>query len=104
MTRPGRLRRPDWLTRGSAAILSSAAVWTEASNGDKAHPRSLTGRVWRHGGGRDPPFLFQKPSDSVVPNRSTLKFPRMTTNLHHEIELVSVTGKVPTGAAILAPD
>jgi 2-keto-4-pentenoate hydratase/2-oxohepta-3-ene-1,7-dioic acid hydratase in catechol pathway len=49
--------------------------------------------VMRVSWGRDPPFLFQKPSDAVVPNRSTLKFPTMTKNLHHEVELVG--GTVP---------
>jgi 2-keto-4-pentenoate hydratase/2-oxohepta-3-ene-1,7-dioic acid hydratase in catechol pathway len=49
--------------------------------------------------GRDPPFLFQKPSDAVVPNRSTLKFPAMTENLHHEIELVGATVSVLSIAA-----
>ncbi len=47
--------------------------------------------------GREPPFFFMKPADAVVvclPDRITgLPYPSLTTNLHHEIELVVAIGQ-----------
>lgn len=47
--------------------------------------------------GREPPFFFMKPADAVVPvNAGTtgpLPYPSLTTNLHHEVELVIAIGK-----------
>ena len=46
---------------------------------------------------REPPFFFCKPADAVVPvaEGQTLdsRYPAMTQNLHHEIELVAAIGK-----------
>ena len=42
---------------------------------------------------RDPPFFFTKPADSVVANGSKIPFPKLTENLHFEIELVIAIGK-----------
>jgi fumarylpyruvate hydrolase len=42
---------------------------------------------------RDPPFFFTKPGDSVVDSRSTIPYPPLTANLHHEIELVVAIGQ-----------
>jgi fumarylpyruvate hydrolase len=50
-------------------------------------------REMGHDPNREPPFFFQKPSDAVVPNRSTLTYPAKTRDLHHEIELVIALGK-----------
>jgi fumarylpyruvate hydrolase len=56
--------------------------------------------------GREPPFFFLKPADTlvVVPNgqTGTMPYPSLTTNLHHEIELVVAMGK--GGKNILAAD
>ena len=41
-----------------------------------------------HDPDREPPFFFMKPGDAVVPTGSTLPFPSVTKELHHEIELV----------------
>jgi fumarylpyruvate hydrolase len=42
--------------------------------------------------GREPPFFFLKPADTVVPvadgETGTMEYPTLTANLHHEIELV----------------
>ncbi|NKD77000.1 fumarylacetoacetate hydrolase family protein [Haematospirillum sp. H1815] len=42
--------------------------------------------------GRDPaaeaPFFFSKPADAVCENGSSIPFPSVTSNLHHEVELV----------------
>ena len=47
--------------------------------------------------GREPPFFFLKPADAIVvapPGATTpLPYPSLTTNLHHEIELVVAIGK-----------
>ena len=47
--------------------------------------------------GREPPFFFLKPSDAlvVVPEGTTghIPYPSMTSNFHHEIELVVAIGK-----------
>jgi fumarylpyruvate hydrolase len=47
--------------------------------------------------GREPPFFFLKPANTlvVVPNgeTGTMPYPSLTSNLHHEIELVVAIGK-----------
>ncbi len=47
--------------------------------------------------GREPPFFFLKPADAVVvvPEGETgaIDYPTLTSNLHHEIELVVAIGK-----------
>lgn len=47
--------------------------------------------------GREPPFFFLKPADSLVfvPSGETvdMPYPSLTKNLHHEIELVVAIGK-----------
>jgi fumarylpyruvate hydrolase len=42
---------------------------------------------------REPPFFFMKPGDAVVPTDSTIPFPSVTNDLHHEIELVVALGE-----------
>lgn len=42
---------------------------------------------------RDPPFFFTKPADAVVDSGATIRYPPLTKNLHHEIELVVAIGK-----------
>ena len=47
--------------------------------------------------GREPPFFFLKPADTLVlvnPGETgTMPYPPLTNNLHHEIELVVAIGK-----------
>ena len=47
--------------------------------------------------GREPPFFFLKPTDSLVVvdagQTGTMPYPSLTQNLHHEIELVVAIGK-----------
>ena len=50
---------------------------------------------------REPPFFFTKPADAVVDSGSTIPYPALTANLHHEIELVIAVG---TGGRDLAGD
>ncbi|MBU3647153.1 MAG: fumarylacetoacetate hydrolase family protein [Limnohabitans sp.] len=46
--------------------------------------------------GREPPFFFMKPADSLVVvnagETGTMPYPSLTSNLHHEIELVVAIG------------
>lgn len=48
---------------------------------------------------RDPPFFFTKPADTVVDSGSTIPYPTLTANLHHEIELVVAIGSAASRAA-----
>jgi fumarylpyruvate hydrolase len=41
------------------------------------------------GDDREPPFFFAKPADAVVSGGGHVAYPSVTTNLHHEIELVA---------------
>ena len=40
---------------------------------------------------REPPFFFSKPADAVISNPA-VPYPRMTAELHHEVELVVALG------------
>ena len=56
--------------------------------------------------GREPPFFFTKPADTIVPvpdgETGRIDYPSLTKNLHHEIELVVAIGKA--GREIRASD
>ncbi|SNS36623.1 fumarylpyruvate hydrolase [Noviherbaspirillum humi] len=56
--------------------------------------------------GREAPFFFQKPADSILPvpygATGEMPYPPMTSDLHHEIELVVAIGKA--GRNIAAAD
>ena len=47
--------------------------------------------------GREPPFFFLKPADAVLPvadgETGQMAYPPLTSNLHHEVELVVAIGK-----------
>ena len=51
---------------------------------------------------REPPFFFGKPADSVVDSATTIPYPPLTGDLHHEIELVVAIAK--GGSNIAAAD
>ena len=51
---------------------------------------------------KEPPFFFTKPADALVETGSTIPYPPLTEDLHHEIELVLAVGK--SGANIAAED
>ena len=42
---------------------------------------------------REPPFFFTKPADAALDTPCTIAYPKLTQNLHHEIELVIAIGK-----------
>jgi len=37
---------------------------------------------------REPPFFFAKPPDAIVADGGTVPYPSLTTDMHHEVELV----------------
>src|SRR5690349_24005592 len=37
---------------------------------------------------RAPPFFFAKPADAIVADGSTVPYPSLTKDMHHEVELV----------------
>lgn len=41
---------------------------------------------------REPPFFFTKPADAVCDSGSTVPYPPLTSNFHHEVELVVAIG------------
>jgi fumarylpyruvate hydrolase len=47
--------------------------------------------------GREPPFFFMKPADAVLPvaegQVGQMRYPSLTRDLHHEVELVVAIGK-----------
>jgi fumarylpyruvate hydrolase len=48
-----------------------------------------------------PPLFFAKANDMIVENGSTIPYPPLTGNYHHEVELVVAIGK---GGADIAPE
>lgn len=50
---------------------------------------------------RDPPFFFTKPADAVIDDGGPVPYPPLTSNLHHEIELVVAIGE---GGGNIAPE
>lgn len=49
-------------------------------------------REMGHDPDREPPFFFAKPADALT-QESTVPYPPLTSDLHHEIELVVAIGK-----------
>ncbi len=49
-------------------------------------------REMGHDPDREPPFFFTKPADALVQHGSTIPYPPMTADLHHEAELVVAIG------------
>jgi len=42
---------------------------------------------------KNPPFFFAKASDMIVEDGSAVPYPPLTSNYHHEVELVAAIGK-----------
>jgi fumarylpyruvate hydrolase len=53
-----------------------------------AHAREMG-----HDPDREDPFFFMKPADAIVPSGSTIPYPPMTKDVHHEIEMVVALSK-----------
>jgi fumarylpyruvate hydrolase len=50
-------------------------------------------REMGHDPDREPPFFFMKPADAIVMSGSTIPYPQVTKDLHHEIEMIVAIGK-----------
>jgi fumarylpyruvate hydrolase len=72
---------------GTDAVFPVRRIWCVGRN-YADHAREMG-----HDPTREPPFFFQKPTDSVIANHSAIAYPPMTKDLHHEIELVVAIGK-----------
>src|ERR1700760_3683934 len=57
-------------------------------------------REMGHDPEREPPFFFTKPGNAIVIAGADTPYPPLTTDLHHEIELVAAIG---TEGADIAP-
>ena len=66
---------------GEAAVFPVRRILCVGRN-YAAHRREMGGDD------RDPPFFFAKPADAIVPPGGQVRYPRATSDLHHEIELV----------------
>jgi fumarylpyruvate hydrolase len=75
---------------GTDAVFPVRRIWCVGRN-YADHAREMG-----HDPNREPPFFFQKPTDAVIANNSTLVYPPKTKDLQHEIELVVAIG---TGGA-----
>ncbi len=66
-----------------------------------AHAREM-GKEPAKGG--EPPVFFAKPADAVVESGATIPYPSLTSDLHHEIELVAALShggaNIPAGQAL----
>ena len=50
-------------------------------------------REMGHDPDREPPFFFMKPPDAIVMSGTTIAYPTITNDLHHEIEMIVAIGK-----------
>ena len=84
--------------QGTDALFPVRRIWCVGRN-YADHAREMG-----HDPNREPPFYFQKPTDSIVQNNATLEYPPKTSDLQHEIELVVAIGKggrnIPTDKAL----
>jgi fumarylpyruvate hydrolase len=69
-------------------------IWCVGRN-YAAHAREMG-----HDPDREVPFFFIKPGDAIVLDGATIPYPSMTTDVHHEIELVVAIG---TGGRNIEP-
>ena len=87
-------KQPAIAVAGTDATFPVRRIWCVGRN-YADHAREMG-----HDPNREPPFFFQKPSDAVVASGSTLPYPAMTKDLHHEIELVVAIGKGGTNIPV----
>ncbi len=62
-----------------------------------AHAREMG-----HDPDREPPFFFLKPADAVLTGGRDMPYPAMTSDLHHELELVAGLGSGGSNIAVEA--
>lgn len=63
--------------------------------------RNYVAHIKEMGGNeREPPFFFQKPTDSIVLSGAAIAYPSATTNFQYEIELVLAIGTMGRNIAV----
>lgn len=81
---------PTVPVQGSAHLFPVHRIYCVGRNYEE-HAKEMGGT------GREPPFFFLKPADTVLPCAPgatvDMAYPTLTSNLHHEIELVVAIGK-----------
>ena len=87
-------KQPAIAVAGTDSTFPVRRIWCVGRN-YADHAREMG-----HDPNREPPFFFQKPGDAVVASGSTLPYPAMTKDLHHEIELVVAIGKGGTNIPV----
>jgi fumarylpyruvate hydrolase len=50
-------------------------------------------REMGHDPDREPPFFFMKPANSIVADGNDMQYPKLSNDVHHEIEMVVAIGK-----------
>lgn len=50
-------------------------------------------REMGHDPDREPPFFFMKPASAIVTDGADMQYPRLSNDVHHEIEMVVAIGK-----------
>jgi fumarylpyruvate hydrolase len=80
-------RQPSIPVKGTDAAFPVRRIWCVGRN-YADHAREMG-----HDPNREPPFFFQKPTDSIVANNASIEYPSNTSDLQHEIELVVAIGK-----------
>ena len=73
--------QPAIAIAGSSELFPVRRIWCVGRNYEE-HIREMGHDV------RDLPFFFAKPADAIVPDGSTVPYPPLTKDLHHEVELV----------------
>ena len=79
--------RPAVAVRDSDSLFPVRRVYCVGRNYE-AHAREMGKDPTR-----DPPFMFQKPADALMPGGALIDYPPQTANFHHEIELVVAIGR-----------
>ena len=50
-------------------------------------------REMGHDPDREPPFFFMKPASAIVTDGADMQYPRLSNDVHHEVEMVVAIGK-----------
>lgn len=75
-------RQPSVAVAGESARFPVRRIYCVGRN-YAAHAREMGGNP-----DREPPFFFHKPADAVLASGERFPYPPLTSDLHHEIELV----------------
>lgn len=87
------LERPSLAIAASADCFEVRRIYCVGRN-YVAHIREM-----KEGDERDPPFFFQKPTDSLVTD-GRMPYPACTDDLQYEVELVVAIGATPAGDSV----